>query len=85
MANNWANNWDRAGEAAGAMLGSPAQGLVRALAFVSTVFVAAVIGFILLGWSIGDAAYMVLLTLLTVFCFDVFSNAIRSRLIGRER
>lgn len=66
MANNWANNWDRAGEAAGAMLGSPAQGLVRALAFVSTVFVAAVIGFILLGWSIGDAAYMVLLTIFSV-------------------
>ena len=33
----------------------------------------------------ANVAYMVLLTLLTVFCFDVFSNAIRSRLIGRER
>jgi len=33
----------------------------------------------------ANVAYMVLLTLITVFCFDMFSNFIRSRLIGRER
>ena len=32
-----------------------------------------------------NVAYMVLLTLITVFCFDAFSNALRSRLIGRDR
>jgi len=32
-----------------------------------------------------NVAYMVLLILITIFCFDFFSNAIRSRLIGRTR
>lgn len=33
----------------------------------------------------ANVAYMVLLTLITVFCFDMVSNAIRQRLIGRQR
>ena len=33
----------------------------------------------------ANVAYMVLLILITVFCFDMFSNAIRHRLIGRQR
>ena len=48
------------------MLGSPVQGLVRALGFVGCVYVLAVIGFVLSGWGLGDAAYMVLLTIFSV-------------------
>jgi len=59
-------DWDKAGEAAGALLGSPTQSLFRALAFVSLVFVASMTGFVLSGWSLGDAAYMVLLTMFSV-------------------
>ena len=33
----------------------------------------------------ANVAYMVLLILFTVFCFDMLSNAIRQRLIGRQR
>ncbi len=48
------------------MLGSPLQGLVRAAAFVCTIYLLAVIGFVLSGWSLGDAAYMVMLTIFSV-------------------
>lgn len=61
-----AKEWERAGDAAGAVLGSPLQGLVRAAAFVCSVYVLSVIGFVLSGWSLGDAAYMVLLTIFSV-------------------
>ena len=33
----------------------------------------------------ANVFYMVLLILLVVFCFDALSNALRSRLMGRER
>jgi voltage-gated potassium channel len=42
------------------------QGLVRAAAFVCIIYLLAVIGFVLSGWSLGDAAYMVLLTIFSV-------------------
>ena len=66
MAQYRAQHRDRAEDAAGVMLGSPAQGLVRALAFVSLVFLLSVTGFVLMGWSLGDAAYMVMLTIFSV-------------------
>ncbi|MDP9057415.1 MAG: NAD-binding protein [Pseudomonadota bacterium] len=59
-------NWEKAGDAAEAVLGSPLQGLIRAAAFVCTIYVLAVIGFVLSGWSLGDAAYMVMLTIFSV-------------------
>ena len=52
--------------AAGAVLGSPLQNLTRALAFVCIVFVLATAGFVAAGWSLGDAAYMVTLTIFSV-------------------
>ncbi len=61
-----ANDWEKAGSAASAVLGSPLQGLIRAMAFVSAIYVLAVIGFVLSGWSLGDAAYMVMLTIFSV-------------------
>lgn len=61
-----ANEWDKAGDAAGAALGSPGQGLVRAAAFVCTVYLLAVVGFVASGWSLSDAAYMVMLTVFSV-------------------
>jgi len=48
------------------VLGSPLQGLIRAMAFVCSVYLLAVIGFVLSGWSLGDAAYMVMLTIFSV-------------------
>jgi len=53
-------------EAAGKVLGSPVQNLLRALAFVAVVFVLATLGFMSEGWSLGDAAYMVTLTIFSV-------------------
>ena len=61
-----AHDWSKAGQAADAMLGSPAQGLFRALAFVGAIYVLAVAGFMALGWSFSDAAYMVMLTIFSV-------------------
>ena len=48
------------------MFGSPLQGLIRAAAFVCVIYLLAVIGFVLSGWSLGDAAYMVMLTIFSV-------------------
>jgi len=61
-----AHDWEQAGGAADIMLGSPARGLFRALAFVGAVYVLAVTGFVALGWGPGDAAYMVMLTIFSV-------------------
>lgn len=60
------NDWNKAGNAAGAVLGSPLQGLIRAAAFVCSIYLLAVIGFVLSGWNLGDAAYMVMLTIFSV-------------------
>lgn len=51
---------------AGEVLGSPLRTLGATLLFVAIVFVAATIGYHLAGWSFGDSAYMVLLTIFSV-------------------
>ena len=48
------------------LLGSPKQNLLRALGFVGSVFVLATTGFVIAGWSPGDAFYMVTLTIFSV-------------------
>jgi voltage-gated potassium channel len=57
---------DRLGEAAGKVLGSPLQNLARAAAFVAIIYVLAIAGFVAEGWKLGDAAYMVTLTIFSV-------------------
>lgn len=61
-----AGEYDRIENAAGRVLGSPVQNLARAAIFVLIVFVLATAGFVAEGWSIGDAAYMVTLTIFSV-------------------
>ncbi len=51
---------------AGEVLGSPVRTLVATLCFVGIVFCSATIGYTLAGWSLGDAAFMVLLTVFSV-------------------
>jgi len=46
--------------------GNPLHNLLRILGFMALVFVVAVAGFVLAGWSLGDAAYMVTLTIFSV-------------------
>jgi voltage-gated potassium channel len=52
--------------AAGNVLGSPVTNLFRALSFVGFIFILATAGFVGAGWSLGDAAYMVTLTVFSV-------------------
>jgi len=52
--------------AARIMLSSPVQNLLRALAFVVVIYFAATAGFVAAGWSLGDAAYMVVVTIFAV-------------------
>lgn len=53
-------------DGAGGMLASPLRLLSGTIVFVAIVFVVSTIGYLLAGWPIGDAAYMVLLTIYTV-------------------
>ena len=53
-------------QAANSVLGSPLQMLRRTLIFMALVFVAATAGFVAAGWSLGDATYMVTLTIFSV-------------------
>lgn len=48
------------------VLASPRRNLLYALGFVATVFVAATGGYVAAGWSLGDAVYMVTLTIFSV-------------------
>jgi len=48
------------------VLGSPVRNLVGTLLFVVTVFICATIGYLHAGWRLGDAIYMVTLTLFSV-------------------
>ena len=48
------------------VLGSPLRNLAAALIFVALVFVAAVAGYVAAGWNLGDAVYMVTLTIFSV-------------------
>lgn len=61
-----AGEYDSIDVAARRVLGSPLQNLVRAAIFVLAVFVLATAGFVASGWSFGDAAYMVILTIFSV-------------------
>jgi voltage-gated potassium channel len=54
------------GGAAEGMFGSPLQNVLRILAYMAVVFVAATLGFMAAGWPAGDAAYMVTLTIFSV-------------------
>lgn len=64
---------------------SPARNLMAAVAFVLAVSAAAVCGYVLAGWSVGDAIYMTILTVFTVG-FDevrpVDTLALRTLTIG---
>jgi voltage-gated potassium channel len=46
--------------------GSPLGNVLRILAYMAVVFVSATLGFMAAGWSVGDAAYMVTLTIFSV-------------------
>jgi len=48
------------------VLASPRRNLILALGFVAVVFVAATGGYVAAGWSLGDAVYMVTLTIFSV-------------------
>ena len=48
------------------VLGSPLRNLAMALGIVAVVYAAATAGYIMAGWSPGDAAYMVTLTIFSV-------------------
>ena len=51
---------------ANSVLGSPLRLLSGTVIFVATVFVVATMGYVRAGWPLGDAAYMVLLTIFSV-------------------
>ena len=53
-------------QAANSVLGSPLQNLRRTLVYVMIIYCAAIAGFVAAGWSLGDAAYMVTLTIFSV-------------------
>ena len=48
------------------VLGSPLRILIGTLIFVATVFMLSTIGYLHAGWSLGDATYMVILTIFSV-------------------
>jgi voltage-gated potassium channel len=48
------------------VLGSPLQMLVATLVYVGVLFVLATLGYMAAGWTLGDSAYMVLLTIFSV-------------------
>lgn len=52
--------------AAGGVIGSPFRNLAGALAFVLLVFSVATGGYVAAGWTLGDAVYMVTLTIFSV-------------------
>lgn len=53
-------------QAANSVLGSPLQNLRRTLLYMIVISCAATAGFVAAGWSLGDAAYMVTLTIFSV-------------------
>lgn len=54
------------GGEARAVLGSPLRLLSSTLIYVGVLFVVATLGYMAAGWTLGDAAYMVLLTIFSV-------------------
>lgn len=57
---------DAVSSTADGVLGSPLRNLAAALIFVVLVFVIATSGYLAAGWSLGDAVYMVTLTVFSV-------------------
>jgi Trk K+ transport system NAD-binding subunit len=53
-------------QGANTVLGSPLRLLTGTLLFVATVFCISTMGYVRAGWPLGDAAYMVLLTIFSV-------------------
>jgi voltage-gated potassium channel len=53
-------------EAATTAFGSPLRNVLWILVFMSVVYITATAGFVAAGWSLGDAAYMVTLTIFSV-------------------
>jgi voltage-gated potassium channel len=53
-------------QGANSVLGSPLRMLTGTLLFELTVFIISTLGFLLAGWPLGDASYMVLLTIFSV-------------------
>jgi trk system potassium uptake protein TrkA/voltage-gated potassium channel len=53
-------------QGAGTVLGSPLRVLTGTLSFVAALFCVSTLGYISAGWPMGDAAYMVLLTIFSV-------------------
>jgi voltage-gated potassium channel len=51
---------------AGSVFASPTRLLIGTLIFVAAVFIAATTAYVLAGWPVGDAAYMVTLTIFSV-------------------
>ena len=48
------------------LLASPLRNLLAGVAYVLVVMTAATVGYVAYGWSLGDAVYMVVLTVYTV-------------------
>ena len=53
-------------QAAANAIGAPLQNLRRTLVYMAVIFCLATSGFVAAGWSLGDAAYMVTLTIFSV-------------------
>jgi len=61
-----AHSANRTNRQASNAFANPLQNLLRTLAYMAVVYVAAVAGFVAAGWSVADAAYMVTLTIFSV-------------------
>ena len=61
-----ADHWLEEGSGTSGVLGSPMQNLLRSMGFVGLVFVLSTLGFVHAGWGLGDATYMVTLTIFSV-------------------
>jgi voltage-gated potassium channel Kch len=48
------------------VLGSPVQNLIATLIYVAIIFILSTCGYVAAGWSVGDAIYMVALTIFSV-------------------
>lgn len=53
-------------QAAESVIGAPLQNLRRTLIYMAVIYCLATLGFVAAGWSLGDAAYMVTLTIFSV-------------------
>lgn len=63
---SWRNARRAATGGAGSLFASPARNLIVGLAYMAVVMTAATIAYVGAGWSLGDALYMVIITVYTV-------------------